>query len=593
MRDWIHLLWFCMPIRPGRDRVLRKQIIKSLHMQHRILFILVTLTLISWSLTSYSQALILTESEQTWLSAHPVVRIAYDKDFPPIEWKNEQGKYQGISADYIHLIEKQLNVKFEQIEGKVWSQILRDFKAGNIDVLPAIAKNDIRQEYMLFTRPHISVPGVIVSASQYRSVKELVGKKVGVVSDYYWDDLISQHDDELQIVRVDSTQLGVELTAMGAIDAMVSDLASVTYAMNKGGIGNLHVVPVPFYKKPNLNLSIGVRKDWPQLQTILQKALDNISKQEKDKIYNKQIKLQKISFLQSSRFWYAVLLVSLIVGAIIVSILTWNRSLKLQVARRSEQLQKAQAQLIHAEKMESIGRLSAGVAHEVKNPLAIMQMSIDYLKGEDNDETIESILNDMNDAVIRADTVIKGLLDFSREKELQVVNGSINDVIENSLKLVGHELRQRSIKVNTSLASNLPDIGLDKNRLQQVFINLFMNSAHAIDNSGELEVISKLSVLNDPWLIENSEGKFSAGQNVVAIDVLDTGCGLDKKVENNVFDPFFTTKAVGEGTGLGLSVSRTIIGLHNGMIAMRNRTDGEKQGVEIKILFALTGESNE
>jgi signal transduction histidine kinase len=483
--------------------------------------------------------------------------------------------------------------KFNQIDGINWSQILQNFESGKIDILPAIAKNNKRLEYMLFTKPHISLPGVIVAARQYGSLDELKGKKIGVVSDYYWDDLVTQYDEDLQIIRVETTQLGIELTALGAIDAMVSDLASVTYAMNKDGISNLHVVPVPFYKKKKLDLSIGIRKDWPELQVILQKALDNISQQEKDRIYNNQIKLQKISFWQSPRFWYAALIVAVIFCSIILSIWIWNRSLKLQVARRSAQLQKAHAQLIHAEKMESIGRLSAGVAHEVKNPLAIMQMSLDYLMGEDNDETVTSILNDMNNAVSRADTVIKGLLDFSREKELQVVNGSINDVIESSLKLVGHELRQRNIKISPDLAPDLPQIGIDKNRLQQVFINLFMNSAQAIGDSGVIDVTSNLIVLNDPWLVGKSEGKFTLGQNAVAIRILDTGSGIEEKDENSVFDPFYTTKPVGEGTGLGLSVSRTIIGLHDGIIAMRNRVDGVKPGAEVTILFALKGENDD
>jgi signal transduction histidine kinase len=360
-------------------------------------------------------------------------------------------------------------------------------------------------------------------------MNELTGKKVGVVTDYYWDDLISQHDDSVHIVRVETTQLGIELTATGAIDAMVSDLASVSYWINEYAISNLNVVPVPFEKRHKLDLTIGIRKDMPQLQLIMQKAMDNISQQDKDQIYNKHIKLQKIAFWQSSRFWYVVLVIGLIVGAVIVSIFIWNRSLKLQVARRTEQLQKAHEQLMHAEKMQSIGRLSAGVAHEVKNPLAIMQMSIDYLKGEKNNEVVSSILNDMDDAVARADNVIKGLLDFSREKELQVVNGDINEVIEHSLKLIGHELRQRNIKVSTSLESELPEIGIDKNRLQQVFINLFMNAAHAIDNTGQIDIVSRLSVLDDPWLIDRSEGKFSRGQQVVAVDVMDTGCGLTEK----------------------------------------------------------------
>ena len=571
-------------------------------MQQQAFFLFFVFISIFLSTDLYALNLELTQEEQAWLADHPVIRIAYDNKFPPYEWKNDQGIYQGISIDYIGLIEKQLNICFQQVDNKTWSEMLKNFKAGKIDVLSAIAENDKRLEFILFTRPHISIPGVIISAQKYDSIEQLKGKKVGVVSDNFWDDLLSQYEDEIQIARVDSTKLGIELTAMGAIDAMVSDLASVTYRIHKDSISNLQIVPVPGDKKKTLELAIGIRKDWPQLQLIIQKALDSISQQEKEGIYNKWIKLQEVSFLQDKRFQIKALIISLLIISVFILFIAWNRSLKLQVARRSKQLENARVQLIRAEKMESIGRLSAGVAHEVKNPLAIMQMSIDYLKGEENDETVTAILNDMDDAVLRADTVIKGLLDFSREKELQVVKGNINEVIERTLKLINHELKQRNIEIKTSLAEDLPSLGLDKNRLQQVFINLFMNAAQAISssdgvnspsrNKGEINISSSLSEINDPDIIKNSEGRFCSGQQVVLISIKDTGCGLNQKDEKNVFEPFFTTKPVGEGTGLGLSVSKTIIGLHNGMITMKNRTDGIK-GVEIQMLFALKGDNND
>ena len=571
----------------------------------KIIFLCLFIINSSFAQTSLSPITDLNEAEKNWLTEHPVIRIAFDKNSPPFEWQDQKGNYQGISVETMQLIEQQLNIKFEQVEPKNWSQLLQDFKAGKIDVLPAIARNEKRQEYMLFTRTHITIPGVIISSRQYNDISELKGKKVGVVSDFIWDDIITQYDDEIEIVRVETSQAGIELAVLGAIDAMVSDLASVSYIINEQGISNLQVVPVSSSQKQKMQLAIGVRKDWPEFQSILQKALDSLAQEDTEHIYNKWIKLEKVAFWQSSQFWTAVLLISLFIILVFVSILFWNRSLKTQVSRRSEQLEKAHAQLIHAEKMESIGRLSAGVAHEVKNPLAILQMSVDYLKGEDNDETIASILDDMEDAIVRADKVIKGLLDFSREKELQVAQGNINEVIEKSLRLVEHELKQRNIQLQTSLADNLPELAMDRNRLQQVFINLFINAAQAIGSSSEKKngekqkaqiiVSSSLSKIEHPGLIEKSEGQFSLYQKVIVIEILDTGCGLDKKNEKEVFEPFFTTKPAGEGTGLGLSVSKTIIGLHHGMITMKNRTDNvkpdvETKGVEVKIYFAINGE---
>ena len=542
------------------------------------------------------QSLQLSDEEKQWLHQHNQIRIAYDKKFPPFEWQNKQGDYVGMSIDYIRLIEKKLNINFEVVEQKNWSETLQRFKAGDIDVLPAVAQNEKRQQWMLFTDSHISAAGVIISSNEYSSVKQLFGKKVAVVVDYFWDDVISEHDDELDIVRVESTEQGIELTAIGAIDAMLTDLASVSYIIQKEGISNLHVVPIPVSQKQSLDMRIAIRKDWPQLQSILQKTLKSISQKDKDAINNKWLKLQKISFWQSSQFWTMAIIFGSIIFSIILVILLWNYSLKLQVARRTDQLHKAQSQLIHAEKMESIGRLSAGVAHEVKNPLAILQMSIDYLKGEDNDDTIKTILTDMEDAVSRADGIIKGLLDFSREKELQLAAGDINEVIGHSLKLVEHELKQNNVTLTTELESGLPVLEMDRNRLQQVFINLFINSVQAMkdskNNDRQLQVVSELTDEMETWNLDSKDLDIEPGHKMIKISLRDTGCGISDKDQKNIFEPFFTTKPVGEGTGLGLSVSKTIINLHHGTIVMRNRQDN-KSGVEVLIVFTLKGKNND
>jgi signal transduction histidine kinase len=265
-----------------------------------------------------------------------------------------------------------------------------------------------------------------------------------------------------------------------------------------------------------------------------------------------------------------------------------NRALEHMVEVRTKELQDAQKQLIQAEKMESIGRLAAGVAHEVKNPLAIIQMGTDFLSQEmPADETINEVINDINDAVRRADNVIKGLLDFSRDKELRLVAGNINEVIESSLHLVAHEMRQRNIEVRSELAEELPAINLDANKMQQVLINLFMNSAHAIDRDGKLIVTSRLKTLDSSVdLAYDHENRFKLGEKVLWVKVEDTGTGISDEAGVKIFDPFYTTKPVGEGTGLGLSVSQNIIKLHEGSIDIHNRKLG---GAVVVMMFKLSG----
>ena len=265
-----------------------------------------------------------------------------------------------------------------------------------------------------------------------------------------------------------------------------------------------------------------------------------------------------------------------------------NRALEHKVEARTRELKDAQKQLIQAEKMESIGRLAAGVAHEVKNPLAIIQMGADFLSQViPADETINEVIKDINDAVRRADNVIKGLLDFSRDKELQLVGGNINEVIEGSLHLVAHEMRQRNIEVRTELAEELPAINLDANKIQQVLINLFMNSAHAIERKGQLSVTSCLKVLDSSAdLAYDHENLFKLGEKVLWVEVEDTGVGIADEAGVKIFEPFYTTKPVGEGTGLGLSVSQNIIKLHKGSIDIHNRKQG---GAAVVMMFKLSG----
>ena len=211
-------------------------------------------------------------------------------------------------------------------------------------------------------------------------------------------------------------------------------------------------------------------------------------------------------------------------------------------------------------------------------------MGADFLSQEmAKDEVSGSVIKDIDEAVQRADTVIRGLLDFSRDKKLELTIGSINEVIESSLQLVGHEMRQRQIEVRTNLTNDLPSLELDTNKLQQVFINLFMNADHAMEKGGVLEVISQVKTLtNQADLSRDKENRFKPGDTVLWIEVRDSGPGINQGDIDKIFDPFYTTKPVGEGTGLGLSVSKNIINLHHGTIDIHNRREG---GASVVIMF--------
>jgi signal transduction histidine kinase len=181
----------------------------------------------------------------------------------------------------------------------------------------------------------------------------------------------------------------------------------------------------------------------------------------------------------------------------------------------------------------------------------------------------------MGDAVRRADTVIKGLLDFSRSEQLSLVSQDLNAAIEEALLLVKHELTARQIALDKKLAGQLPQIELDRNKVKQVFINIFMNAIQAMGDSGTLSVKTTLA----------PAAPGVTGRSVV-MQTEDTGTGVPEDKLDKLFEPFFTTKPVGSGTGLGLSVSRKIIELHRGTISIVNRTG--TRGMAVTITFPVS-----
>ena len=247
-----------------------------------------------------------------------------------------------------------------------------------------------------------------------------------------------------------------------------------------------------------------------------------------------------------------------------------------------EELKGAQLKLIQTAKMESIGRISAGVAHEVKNPLAVIQLGVDYLnttsKDSGNQDLIEMI-QEMRDAVKRADTVIKGLLNFSRSEALSPAPADLNRVIEESLVLVRHEISKHQIALNKSLAEKLPEVALDQNKVKQVFINVMMNAIQEMGDKGSLSIETFVSSAANGRAADPAKG------DSVTVLIKDTGGGIPEDKLDKLFEPFFTTKAVGSGTGLGLSVSRSIIEMHKGTMQLGNRTD--TRGAVVTILFPI------
>ncbi|MCH7227756.1 PAS domain-containing protein [Haloferula sp. A504] len=255
------------------------------------------------------------------------------------------------------------------------------------------------------------------------------------------------------------------------------------------------------------------------------------------------------------------------------------RQLNNDLQQANENLQRAHEQLIQAEKMESIGRLASGVAHEVKNPLAMIGMGLELLARRipETDEQGREALERMKRGIERAKRIVKGLVDFSSARQLSLESADVNQVVTEALSLVEFQLRKAGIVLKEDLAEGLPEIEMDTTKIEQVLVNLMINAMQAMgDGGGSLTVRTYRTALGEMKRDEGARtaGHLRGGDPVIRIEIDDTGPGIPPEVEKKLFDPFFTTKPTGMGTGLGLSVSSKIIGLHHGTLELFNRDEG-------------------
>ena len=224
---------------------------------------------------------------------------------------------------------------------------------------------------------------------------------------------------------------------------------------------------------------------------------------------------------------------------------------------RDEQLkQYTQQKIMESERLATIGQLAAGVAHELNNPLGgVLIYSHLLLEGLPEDAPQRANLEKIVTQATRCKKIVKGLLDFSRQTEPKMEAVNVNDLLYGALALVEGQALFQNIEIVKNLLSSPPRVTADSGQIQQVFINIVLNAAEAMQGQGKLTIQTDLS----------QDGQF------IEIAFTDTGCGISEENIERLFEPFFTTKEVGRGTGLGLAISYGIIQRHNGTIDVKSQ----------------------
>ena len=542
-----------------------------------------------WASDQYSaQSIVpgLTEEELAWLDLNPVVRVAPDPDFPPIEYFDKDGSYKGIAADFIALLEKKLPIKFEVVRLKNWNEAIRQAKTRKIDMFGAAVPTPERLQYMRFTKPYVEFPAVVLvrdSAENFPNLSELTGKRVAVVSNYADHEYMLRAHPNIPLEVMPDISSGLRQVSFGKVDAMVLNLASASFYIQKDGISNLKVTQDTDFV---FDLSFASRSDWPLLSSVLEKGMAAITPEERKAVLDNWISLGKTRWHPTPLFVISSLAILLLLSLFVI--LGWNRTLKRQVRERTADLEtelgeriqaekdkeRLQQQVHRAKKMEALGMLAGGVAHDLNNILAGSVGYSDLLMRKVGVENpMQHYLQEIRESGRRAAAVVADLLTISRDAASDRQVASLNSIIEEYMHSAEHQALTRrfaNIVFRVEPDPQLMNISCSQTHIRKTLMNLVINAAEATE-SGQVRIKTENRTIVTP---EEGQAVTRPG-NYSVLSVEDNGSGIAAEDLEHIFEPFYSKKKLGRsGTGLGLAVVWNTVLEHQGFVDVKQPGTG-------------------
>ena len=306
---------------------------------------LLLLSLMTWTATA--GALMLTDEERRWLKDHPDLRLGVDASWPPFEFRDDQGRYQGLAADYVEIIRERLAVTLTPIEPASWTAVLESVAQGKIDLLPGIMSTPERQNFLAFTRPYLDFPIVILAhrgGAQPHNLKDLYGLKIAVVENYAPHELLRNHHPDLNLVALPNVSSTLQALATDKVDAVVGDLASSVWSLRQLKLEGLYVSGETPYR---YQLAMAVPRDNKILVGILDKVIADMNPAEIAEIQEKWVG----NVRDYREFWSDLLLYGLpgllLLMGILAVVIRINRRLSSEIARRVDLEQELRSSEYH------------------------------------------------------------------------------------------------------------------------------------------------------------------------------------------------------------------------------------------------------
>ena len=281
----------------------------------------------------------LTQQEEIWLKNHQVIKVGPDPLFPPIEYFDETGQYRGIGSDYIKLMEEILPIRFKIDRSENWQQVMSKAESRKIDMFGAAAPTEDRLKYMNFTDPYITLQAVIVIPKDEQkdlTLEDLEEKNIGVASGFITHNYLKTNYPWYSLIPVETIEEGLARLSFGEIDAFVGFIPSILHIIEKEGYSNIKLAGTT---KIEASFGFAVRKDWPELQSILNKALMTVSPHIRKEIWQKWVQIGTDRLLENRTF--RLLLIGLFSAGLLTAgiVLIWITSLRKAVSLKTRALQ--------------------------------------------------------------------------------------------------------------------------------------------------------------------------------------------------------------------------------------------------------------
>lgn len=541
-------------------------------------FILITIILFlifSLFLSGSEIKFILTKEEQTWLDNNKGLRIAPDYNFAPIEFINDN-QFDGIAADYVKLLEQLLDYKFQIIKIEKWADNIESAKNREIDIWTAVAPTLQKSEYMLFTEPYLNIVSVLIVSkrdSREYNLEEMGDKVVAVVDGYFTHDYLLKNYPDINLQIVENAEKGLRSVVFENVDALLIDIATASWLIEKNGFTSIKVVK---NIETNYHLSFASRSDMPILNQILNRALKSIDKDSRNNIYHKWINYHGSGYLDINKLIRFLIIIFIFIIIIFAIIIFWNMSLRKMVSLRVEQLAERDAQLLQSQKMEMVGTLAGGLAHDFNNIVAGISGTVSLIKllldsdGFIKAEQLRDYLTLIDRSGERAANLVQQLLTVSNKQKTDMSVIDLNKLVLHVTTVIKNSL-DKSITMKIDYTEEEALILADFGQIEQVLLNFCVNAIHSMtvmrDLKNERGGFLDISV-NSFHPKKKQFYSVNVGDNINywVLSVKDTGVGMSAEVINNIFTPFFTTKDIGDGSGMGLSMVYSIANQHNGFI---------------------------